>query len=82
MSKPEPGVTPGENVNEALPLEQSKQLLRTKLYIPSIRPNQIAHPRLSGLIDGSLERSLILVSSPTGYGNQAKSEYSVVSNIF
>ena len=43
-------------------------MLRTKLYIPSIRPNQIARPRLSDLLEGSLDRALILVSAPAGYG--------------
>jgi LuxR family maltose regulon positive regulatory protein len=49
-------------------LEQSKHLLRTKFFIPPIRSSQIARPRLSGLIDGGLERALILVSAPAGYG--------------
>ena len=68
VSKPEPSVTSGENGNATVSLEQSNQLLRTKLYIPSIRPNQIARPRLSSLLDGSLDRPLILVSAPAGYG--------------
>ena len=31
-------------------MEQNKQLLRTKFYIPPIRSKQIARPRLSDLI--------------------------------
>ncbi len=68
MSKPEPSVTPGENGNATASLEQSSQLLRTKLFIPPVRPNQIARPRLTGLLEGSLDRALILVSAPAGYG--------------
>jgi LuxR family maltose regulon positive regulatory protein len=68
VSKPEPSATSGEKINDASSLEQSKQLLRTKLYIPSIRPELIARSRLSDLIDGSLDRPLILVSAPAGYG--------------
>ncbi len=68
MSNPDNNVTSGKKENETLPLEQSKQLLQTKLYIPSIRPNQIARPRLSNLLNGSLDRALILVSAPAGYG--------------
>jgi LuxR family maltose regulon positive regulatory protein len=51
-----------------LSLEQSKQLLRTKFYVPPIRSKQIARPRLSDLINGGLDRALILVSAPAGYG--------------
>ena len=51
-----------------VPLEQSKFLLRTKFYVPPIRSTQIARPRLTDLINAGLERSLILVSAPAGYG--------------
>jgi LuxR family maltose regulon positive regulatory protein len=68
VSKPEPNLTSGENVNATVSLEQSNQLLRTKLFIPLIRPKQIARPRLSSLLEGSLDRALILVSAPAGYG--------------
>ncbi len=51
-----------------LSLEQGKHLLGTKFYVPPIRSKQIARPRLSDLIDGGLDRALILVSAPAGYG--------------
>jgi LuxR family maltose regulon positive regulatory protein len=51
-----------------LSLEQSKPLLRTKFFIPHIRSKQIARPRLSDMITGGLDRALILVSAPAGYG--------------
>jgi len=46
----------------------SPYLLRTKLYIPPVRPDQIARPRLVDQINGGLGKSLILVSAPAGYG--------------
>ena len=48
--------------------EQGKHLLRTKFYVPPIRSIQIARPRLSDLINGGMDRALILVSAPAGYG--------------
>jgi LuxR family maltose regulon positive regulatory protein len=68
VSKLNGSVTSGDKVNESISPEHGEQLLRTKLFTPSIRPNQIARPRLSNLIDGSLDRALILVSAPAGYG--------------
>ncbi len=46
----------------------SPYLLRTKLYIPPTRPDQIARPRLVDQINVGLDKSLILVSAPAGYG--------------
>ncbi len=68
MSKAEPNVTPGGTENGQLLLEQSKQLLRTKFYVPPIRAIQIARPRLIELIQGGLDKALILISAPAGYG--------------
>ncbi len=61
-------LTTGEKENGQLSLERSKNLLRTKFYIPPIRSIQIARPRLIDLINGGLDRQLILVSAPAGYG--------------
>ena len=66
MSRAESAPTPGGN--DRLLLEQSKHLLRTKFYVPPIRSKQVARPRLTDLITGGLDRSLILVSAPAGYG--------------
>jgi LuxR family maltose regulon positive regulatory protein len=60
--------TSGEKETDQLSLEQGKLLLRTKFYVPPIRSTQIARPRLADLIKAGLERSLILVSAPAGYG--------------
>ncbi|MCX6001818.1 MAG: LuxR C-terminal-related transcriptional regulator [Chloroflexi bacterium] len=49
-------------------LEQSRHLLRTKFYIPPIRSNQIARPRLIDLLNEGIDRKHILVSAPAGYG--------------
>ena len=68
MPKAEYGLTSGENENDQLSLEQGKHLLKTKFYVPSIRSNQIARPRLSDLINVGMNHALILVSAPAGYG--------------
>jgi LuxR family transcriptional regulator, maltose regulon positive regulatory protein len=66
--KVDPITASGGKENDQLSLEQSKQLLRTKFYVPPIRSIQIARPRLSDLINAGLDRALILVSAPAGYG--------------
>ena len=70
MSRVGSGLTTGENENEKdqVALEPSRQLLRTKFYVPPIRSIQIARPRLIDLLNGGLDRALILVSAPAGYG--------------
>ncbi len=68
MSKVAPITTSGEKENDQFSLEQSKHLLRTKFFIPPISSSHINRSRLSNLIDRGLERSLILVSAPAGYG--------------
>lgn len=57
----------GEQANK-LPLEGREQLLRTKLFIPAIRSNRVPRPRLMEQINGGLEKALILISAPAGYG--------------
>jgi LuxR family maltose regulon positive regulatory protein len=44
------------------------QLLSTKLYIPQLRSNLIARPRLIGKLKAGLNSRLILVCAPAGYG--------------
>jgi LuxR family maltose regulon positive regulatory protein len=68
VSKVAPVTASGEKENDQLSLEQSKHLLRTKFFVPPIRSKQIARPRLSDLIHRGLDRALILVSAPAGYG--------------
>ena len=68
MSSAGSNLTSGGKNDDPVPLEQSKILLRTKFYVPPIRSTQIARPRLIDLINAGLERSLILVSAPAGYG--------------
>lgn len=43
-------------------------LLRTKLDIPPVRARQVGRPRLFEQLDTGLERKLILISAPAGYG--------------
>lgn len=68
MSKAAPITASREKERDRSSLDQSKLLLRTKFYVPPTRSKQIARPRLSDLITGGLDRALILVSAPAGYG--------------
>jgi LuxR family transcriptional regulator, maltose regulon positive regulatory protein len=43
-------------------------LLRTKLQVPRLRPGLVPRPRLAGQLDEGLNRGLILVAAPAGYG--------------
>ncbi len=54
--------------NDLSVLVQDRHLLRTKLYVPSIRPGQISRLRLFDLLNSGLDKALILVSAPPGYG--------------
>jgi LuxR family maltose regulon positive regulatory protein len=48
--------------------EQRETLLSTKLFTPSIRPDHVSRPRLITQINTSLDKALILISAPAGYG--------------
>ncbi len=43
-------------------------LLRTKLFVPSIRSKSVDRPRLAERLNGGLDKALILVAAPAGYG--------------
>ncbi len=47
---------------------QSRHLLQTKFYVPVVSSNQVSRPRLVELLNGGLDKTLILVSAPAGYG--------------
>jgi ATP/maltotriose-dependent transcriptional regulator MalT len=44
------------------------QLLATKFYVPVAPGTLISRPRLSALLDQSLEHPLTLISAPAGFG--------------
>ncbi len=48
--------------------EQSETVLKTKLYAPSIRSNQVSRLRLIERLNEGLERKLTLISAPAGFG--------------
>jgi len=48
--------------------EQRETILSTKLFAPSIRSNHVSRPRLIAQINTGLEKALILISAPAGYG--------------
>ena len=43
-------------------------LLRTKLYIPPVRPELVPRPRLIERLDAGLHRKPTLISAPAGFG--------------
>jgi LuxR family maltose regulon positive regulatory protein len=43
-------------------------LLKTKLYIPTTRPELVSRPRLIERLNASLHRKLTLISAPAGFG--------------
>jgi ATP/maltotriose-dependent transcriptional regulator MalT len=43
-------------------------LLRTKLYIPPVRPELVSRPRLIERLNAGLHRKLTLISAPAGFG--------------
>jgi LuxR family maltose regulon positive regulatory protein len=43
-------------------------VLRTKLYIPPLRPNLVSRPRLTERLNAGLHRKLSLISAPAGFG--------------
>jgi LuxR family maltose regulon positive regulatory protein len=45
-----------------------EQLLSTKLYIPSIRPEFVPRPHLIGRLNDGLHRKLTLISASAGFG--------------
>ncbi len=48
--------------------EASEALLKTKLFIPRLRMDRVARPRLFDLLDAGAQRSLTLLSAPAGFG--------------
>jgi LuxR family maltose regulon positive regulatory protein len=46
----------------------STPLLKTKLYIPPVRPGLVSRPRLIERLNAGLNRKLTLVSAPAGFG--------------
>jgi LuxR family maltose regulon positive regulatory protein len=46
----------------------SEPLLKTKLYFPPARADQVARPRLLELLNAGTQRSLTLISAPAGFG--------------
>jgi LuxR family maltose regulon positive regulatory protein len=57
----------GEPTNNLSPVEKDP-LLRTKLFIPPVQSIRVARPRLFEQINRGLDKSLILITAPAGYG--------------
>jgi LuxR family maltose regulon positive regulatory protein len=52
-------------------MEARDVLLATKLHVPRARPDFVVRPRLTAWLDESLEREVILVCAPAGFGKSA-----------
>jgi len=50
------------------PVNEVKQILRTKLYIPPVRAGIASRPRLLERLDGNPDARLLLVAAPAGFG--------------
>jgi LuxR family transcriptional regulator, maltose regulon positive regulatory protein len=57
----------GQRTNQPS-LDQREPLLRTKLFIPSTAPNRVARTALVEQLDRGLDKALVLVSAPAGFG--------------
>ena len=44
------------------------ELLSTKLFIPRVRKNLVARPRLVERLNTGLEKKLTLIAAPAGFG--------------
>ncbi len=49
-------------------VQDSDQLIRTKLRLPFIRPGVVSRPRLQDQVTQGLHGSLVLVTAPAGFG--------------
>jgi LuxR family maltose regulon positive regulatory protein len=47
---------------------QNEALLRTKLFVPPLRPDRVHRPRLFDQLESGLGKALLLVAAPAGYG--------------
>ena len=43
-------------------------VLKTKLYVPPVRPELVSRPRLIERLNAGVQRQLTLVSAPAGFG--------------
>lgn len=68
MPRTGPEVSEGGEQSAPPPLEQRKALLKTKLFVPPLRPKYVYRPRLIERINNGLDKRLILISAPAGYG--------------
>ena len=47
---------------------KSMEILKTKLYVPPLRPEWVSRPRLLERLKAGLQLKLTLVAAPAGYG--------------
>ncbi len=57
-----------QNTGDNAPTAVADSLLRTKLFIPPLRAKLVGRPRLTEKLNAGIDKALILVSAPAGYG--------------
>ena len=57
-----------QSTADTAPAAAAASLLRTKLFVPPVRAKTVGRPRLTGKLNAGLDRALILVCAPAGYG--------------
>ena len=45
-----------------------RQILRAKLYVPRVRPDNVPRERLFGRLDRGVGRELTVITAPAGFG--------------
>lgn len=68
MARAATGVMEGEEGANRAVQEHGEPLLRTKLFIPPVRPKRVERPGLIDCLNQGLDKALILVSAPAGFG--------------
>ncbi len=61
-------VEPPAAASSGVAVLEQDVLLATKLHMPAPQPGLVPRPRLTGRLDESLARGLVLVCAPAGYG--------------
>ncbi len=68
MAQAGPSVVEGGDGAVPSVVGQSELLLSTKLFVPAPRPNRVSRPRLAAQLNACLDKALVLISAPAGYG--------------
>lgn len=68
MTNAQSEVPDEEEQTSLLSPERNEPLLRTKLFVPPVRSHRVTRSRLFEQVNSGLDKALILISAPAGYG--------------